>query len=211
MHAIDLSSVHFRFGTAPRNVHFTQSSVTSLPRNWTHKFDFIQQSFLISSLSTTDWPFAIAELHRVLKSGGYLQIQELTSFLGVAQLDGVRPGCAASKVRDMMVAIRERYDYLVHPPRQIVKMLKKAGFRDIKCDVKEAPRLGARFGGETGAAGLDLHVSALRTMKDVVLVNEGFGIVRDGAEFDSVMTGYATECEEDGLPAYECCIICAQK
>uniref|UniRef100_A0A0W0FRX8 Methyltransferase domain-containing protein n=1 Tax=Moniliophthora roreri TaxID=221103 RepID=A0A0W0FRX8_MONRR len=211
LHAIDLSPTHFRFDAAPSNVHFTQSSVTSMPRNWTRKFDFIQQSFLISSLSTRDWPIAIAELYRVLKPGGHLQIQELTSFLGVEQLNGARPGSAAMIVRNIMAKIREKYDYLVHPPSQIVRMLEECGFKGITCDIKEAPRLGSRFGGESGAAGLDLHVRALKTMKEVVETNEGFGIVHDGNVFDSVMDRYATQCEEEGLPAYECCLICAQK
>ncbi|KAI8808741.1 S-adenosyl-L-methionine-dependent methyltransferase [Cladochytrium replicatum] len=57
-------------------------------------FDYVHQQFLIAGIKAEQWPHAIAELCRVLKPGGYLDIVE---FDGVPQLQGKKPDPIAAE------------------------------------------------------------------------------------------------------------------
>ncbi|KAK7056252.1 hypothetical protein VNI00_002804 [Paramarasmius palmivorus] len=52
-HAVDLAPSLWRPSETPPNVHYTVSSVTSLPKEWDSKFDFVHQSLLSGSLKAT--------------------------------------------------------------------------------------------------------------------------------------------------------------
>ncbi|KAI3622413.1 methyltransferase type 11 [Moniliophthora roreri] len=213
VYGIDLSSTQFRFDSAPDNVTFLSAPATALPSEWISKFDLVSQSLLIGSLSASDWPAAMLELYRVLKHGGYIQLLDLTSFSYLNHLPfDLAPGTAAQTFCDLRHAIQMKYDYLDNYTTRIPQILADAGFRNISCEVKEAPRLGAKYGGgEYGSYGLSILIANLKVMKGIVLMNDGFGIIKDAADFDDMVERYRDESEEQGFPAMELCVVCAQK
>ncbi|EEB93804.1 hypothetical protein MPER_07496 [Moniliophthora perniciosa FA553] len=78
LHAVDLAPSLWPSSSIPSNVHYLVSSVTSLPEEWTNKFDLVNQSLLSGALKAADWPMAVSELYRVTKAGGHVQLCEIT-------------------------------------------------------------------------------------------------------------------------------------
>ncbi|KAI3622332.1 methyltransferase type 11 [Moniliophthora roreri] len=212
-YGIDKSPAHICSDSVPNNITFLSASVTALPEEWSSKFDLVSQSFLIGYLSRSQaWPLAIKELHRVLKPGGHIQLLEPASLFRYRNMlrdNPAPPESAARKIRDLMHAIQKKYDLLDNCAVQIPEMLASAGFRDIACSMKEAPRVGADSG--SGDYGSEQLMRAVRRTKNVIMKNDGFGIVRDAAEFDALVVRYRDECEEKGYPAVQACLVCAQK
>ncbi|KAJ3038434.1 hypothetical protein HDV00_000622 [Rhizophlyctis rosea] len=64
----------------PRNVTFMESDLTNLPLPFEDaSFDYIHMRFLIFGLRTEFWPVLIAELTRIVKPGGYIELMELAN------------------------------------------------------------------------------------------------------------------------------------
>ena len=60
----------------PPNVSFSVGSVLSLPEGWSDRFDFAHQRLLTCALVRADWHRALAQLRRVLRPGGWVQLGE---------------------------------------------------------------------------------------------------------------------------------------
>ncbi|KAL9549034.1 hypothetical protein MBANPS3_005398 [Mucor bainieri] len=74
-HGIDITST-FPHDTKPSNCEFTIANITEkipYPDNY---FDYIHQRLLILGLTNANWDFALKELLRVLKPGGYIELHE---------------------------------------------------------------------------------------------------------------------------------------
>ncbi|KLO13812.1 S-adenosyl-L-methionine-dependent methyltransferase [Schizopora paradoxa] len=73
---VDASSYLFP-RTHPRNVRFIAAPPTKLPSSWNNQFDVVNQHLLthaphlsVPTLMPSEWPIVLAEILRVLKSGG---------------------------------------------------------------------------------------------------------------------------------------------
>uniref|UniRef100_A0A0W0GCY2 Methyltransferase domain-containing protein n=1 Tax=Moniliophthora roreri TaxID=221103 RepID=A0A0W0GCY2_MONRR len=210
LYAVDLAPTIWSSEGVPSNVHYSVQSITSLPGDWTSKFDFVNQSLVAIALKRPDWPKALAELYRVLKPGGYVQLTELTTYPPFPKTSPP-PEMPDKDILQVMHRLSKMMDYLEHPTIEIPRMLEDVGFREISTDLKPRPTLGKRFGGEHGADALEVSRGAMAAVKDITLLNDGFGIVRNGEEFDVLMDHHVKECEEFGLPGWEYCFITARK
>lgn len=210
LYAVDLAPTIWSSEGVPSNVHYSVQSITSLPGDWTSKFDFVNQSLVAIALKRPDWPKALAELYRVLKPGGYVQLTELTTYPPFPKTSPP-PEMPDKDILQVMHRLSKMMDYLEHPTIEIPRMLEDVGFREISTDLKPRPTLGKRFGGEHGAEALEVSRWGMAAVKDITLLNDGFGIVRNGEEFDVLMDHHVKECEEFGLPGWEYCFITARK
>ena len=61
----------------PKNIHLSLASATNLPKEWSNKFELVNQCFMLSALLAAEWPQVVSEIFRVLKPGGRVQLCEL--------------------------------------------------------------------------------------------------------------------------------------
>lgn len=76
LYGSDISSINFP-KVYPGNVEFRVASVTSVPQDWSDKFDFVHQRFLIVGLPRSVWYSVMSELFHVLKPGGHIELIDL--------------------------------------------------------------------------------------------------------------------------------------
>ncbi|KAK7056253.1 hypothetical protein VNI00_002805 [Paramarasmius palmivorus] len=208
LYAVDLAPTLWRPSEAPPNIHYTLSSVTSLPKDWTAKFDLVNQSLLTVALKATDWPLDIAELYRVTKPGGHVQLVEVT---GIPSSNKPLEGTNADIFHQLWLRIKEKGGYMTGAQSHLPRMLEEAGFQDVSVQIKPAPKLGRRFGGEDGVEALDNTTKSLRAIKDLVLLNDGFGMAKDENEYDALLEEFVKEAEMQVLYGLEMCLVCARK
>ncbi|KAF9265260.1 S-adenosyl-L-methionine-dependent methyltransferase [Marasmius fiardii PR-910] len=207
LHAIDLSSSLFRHDLAPDNVHHSVYPVTALPEDWTNKFDLVNQRQLVASLSVPAWRTNLAELYRVTKPGGNIQLAEPSSLSRVYSA-GCSPESSARKFDRVLEISIEEFGYLEDVFNQLPRMVSEAGFHDICVEVKPGPRLGKKWGGEVGLDALKVNIQSISGLKNRVLE---VGIVKDEKEFDELLEKYRQECEGEGYSGVEFCFVCARK
>ncbi|KAG8789153.1 hypothetical protein FRC12_013818 [Ceratobasidium sp. 428] len=58
----------------PGNVKLYRMSVLDIPLSWTNKFDLVHQCGFVLGLRHEEWPVALAQLCRITKPGGYIQL-----------------------------------------------------------------------------------------------------------------------------------------
>lgn len=114
----------------PDNIHFLASSVTSLPKEWTGKFDFVNQRFLMAGLHASEWPLAISELRRVLKPGGHIQLADV-DFEHL-----VNPGPATKRFMDLCAVLFSKAGLLLEGSSRLDGLLKEAHFTEIRAEKK---------------------------------------------------------------------------
>uniref|UniRef100_A0A0W0F3W7 Methyltransferase domain-containing protein n=1 Tax=Moniliophthora roreri TaxID=221103 RepID=A0A0W0F3W7_MONRR len=191
----------------PSNVHYFVSSVTSLPKQWTNKFNLVNQSLLSVALKAVDWPTSISELYRVTKPGGYIQLVEMSRIPPFPRGTGPASNAVWELYNRMAVAA----GFLTTPMSEVPLMLEEAGFCDVTVQVEPAAIGGKRFGGDNGVEALDVLEKAFVALKDIFMVNQGFGVVKK-EEYDGLIERYLREIEETGARAgMELCYICARK
>jgi len=77
IYATDLSAQNFPPpNSTPANFHLHIASSTRFPPEWSNKFDYVHQRFLIAALRVEEWPIAMSEIFRVSKPGCAVQLVE---------------------------------------------------------------------------------------------------------------------------------------
>lgn len=141
LHGIDISSEQFPSTDTPSNVHFSIASITNLPQQWTGHFDFIHQRFLINGLQAFEWPKALHNYLRVLRPGGHVLLMDFIP----------RPtalcGPSAKAIMDIHELVLSGAGMMFDCADCIPSMLLKAGFVNVRAEVKLAPA-GAVLGKE---------------------------------------------------------------
>jgi ubiquinone/menaquinone biosynthesis C-methylase UbiE len=86
VHCSDLSKHAFPSpSTVPSNAHFSTDSVFALPPSWSNKFDIIYQRLMLGMPNESQWLELLAEIFRVTKPGGWIQLVEVDYSMTVAQ------------------------------------------------------------------------------------------------------------------------------
>jgi len=201
LHGIDLSPTNFpeEVDRAP-NMFLHLGSLTSLPAEWTDSFDVVNQRFLIAGLAASEWSKAVAEMFRVLKPGGVVQVAER------------EPTHVSSRVGSAMRAHDETFDRMYRTlgfnhkcATELPGMLAAAGFVDLSDEVKINP-IGKRWG-EDGESGARCYGGAYENMGPV-LVEEG--LVGSAAVYEELLSELRKEWDEEGGQVV-CHMICAMK
>ncbi|KAF9442496.1 S-adenosyl-L-methionine-dependent methyltransferase [Macrolepiota fuliginosa MF-IS2] len=192
--AIDIESHLFpNPATLPPNISFEVQSVLNLPNEWTSKYTLVHQRLLIAALRTTEWPQAFRQIFRVLKPGGWLQLEEN---------DDWAAGPVMKTFRSMMIKLGESRNIDIWP--DVIPILKSyledCGFVDVHVDRRCLP-LGS-WGGQDGRDGRDNLLSLFRGIRAPVMGGGGFGIVGSEEMYDDLMN--RVKLEMDSTPGAGC-------
>jgi len=201
LHGIDLSPTNFpEEGDRAPNMFLHLGSLTSLPAEWTDCFDLVNQRLLIAGLSASEWPKAVAEIFRVLKPGGVVQLAER------------EPTFVSSRADSAMRAHDETSDKMFRTlglnyncAKELPGMLAAAGFVGVSDEVKINP-IGKKWG-EDGESGARCYGGAYENMGPV-LVEEG--LVGSAAEYRELLSELRKEWDEEGAQVASH-MICAMK
>ncbi|KLO08432.1 S-adenosyl-L-methionine-dependent methyltransferase [Schizopora paradoxa] len=198
IYASDVSNSEFP-PTHPPNVHFSLASVTSLPREWSNKFDFVNQRFLFGALLVEEWPVALSEMYRVLKPGGAIQLIEMEPRFPVPE---------TPKTSQIMKVTKEATDGLglhIYVAENLAELTKGAGFVDIVDETKRLP-LGKSWG-EIGLQGAVAIGGAYRNTGALLVKN---GICSSREAHDRLVDDVLKEWDEYGTH-FPCKLVCARK
>ncbi|KAF9446059.1 S-adenosyl-L-methionine-dependent methyltransferase [Macrolepiota fuliginosa MF-IS2] len=177
--------------STPPNAIFAPNSITSLPEHWTNTLSLIHQRLLVVALSPSQWQTALSEMFRTLAPGGWVQLFELHYML-------VSPSEALRKHK--VFAMRNKLCYEVrHVVMDIVdhlpSWLEQAGFVNLRIEKRYLP-LGS-WAGEYGTLGLEASATNFyRAIKAPVMAEGGFGLVKNGEEYDAAVDDFVRLCDE---------------
>lgn len=167
--------------TLPPNVTISHNTITKLPTEWTNRFDLVHQRLLMAALQTPEWVSAIAEMHRVVRPGGWVELTEAGDFdLGNKILSDCQEKLV-TMIRKVYAARKLCFDL----PLELPKMLEAAGFCSVKSEKRYIP-LG-RKGGEVGTIHRYTLGEVFRAMKAPILQAGGLGIVDSEKAYDELM------------------------
>ncbi|KAJ7775145.1 S-adenosyl-L-methionine-dependent methyltransferase [Mycena metata] len=176
--------------TPPENFDFRVESVTRLPADWSNTFSLVHQRLLILALQTQEWPLAMQEVYRVLRPGGWIQIDESTPWY-----DEKCPGKPCmEKLTALYRCLARARNLYVDCTDDMTKMLAQAGFVDIQ--TKSGIQKMGKWAGDVGVANRVNHIGVLRGIKTPVLQAGGFGYVSSEAEYDALLEGLEKEWDE---------------
>lgn len=186
---MDVSSNNFPdAATLPANIHLSLASATNLPKDWSNKFDLVNQRFMISALLAVEWPKAVSEIFRVLKPGGKVQLCELDPRYPLEKAP------ALAKHGELLLQGANKRGLLRYCARELPGMLRDAGFVKVTDEGKPCP-VGKPFGewGEEGAKG---PAGAWWNMKDALVEQ---GSVSSAKEYDDLLDEMKREWDEKGI------------
>ncbi|KLO08431.1 S-adenosyl-L-methionine-dependent methyltransferase [Schizopora paradoxa] len=198
IHASDISGDNF-VPNPPSNVHFTLASVTSLPAEWSNKFDFVNQRLLVAALLASEWPKALAEIYRVVKPGGAIQLMEADFRFPTPETP------VQVQVRDLLWKSFESLGLDMTISGNLPTMLKDAGFVDIVDEIRRAP-LGKTWG-EIGMQGTISVAGGLRNACGSMMKA---GVVGSNEDYESLIDRLEEEWDVHGHN-YLCHVVCARK
>jgi ubiquinone/menaquinone biosynthesis C-methylase UbiE len=122
-------------------------------------FDFTHQRYMIGAIPLDAWPRAIAELARVTRPGGWVEVVEADTSKG--------GGLALQQADAWVAAVLARRNLDIHLARQLGSWLEQAGLRDVTVRQVDLP-LGP-YGGRVGALVETDYFAAIDAMRAPVV------------------------------------------
>ena len=180
-------------------MHFHIGSVTSLPAEWTGRYDFIHQRLLMAALVTPEWPVALSEMFRVLKPGGHVFLLEM-------DLPSYATGPVAAQVKDCMERLWEYFGLMFDCSVQMPRMLKEAGFTVVSAEKRYGPA--GKPWGKWGEYGKISNCGALESMTSYMVKA---GIMPNEAEYKRLLDNLVKEWAESDGVQYIYRVVLAQK
>jgi len=205
IYGVDISSAFFPYikSAKNQNIHLLAQSCTSLPEDWTGRFDLINQNLVRGALTRDDWQQELKEMFRILKPGGHVQL-----FEGDCDDWKCRPGSAHEKMRELYKALLDKNSLMFDCGKRLPEMLAEIGFENVHSEVKYYPVNVNE--GEGGKMGSNIISRFLRSLKPAILRHSGFGIVGSDEEYETLIAEVQREWNE-GTPFFDLVLIYAQK
>ncbi|KAF7322506.1 hypothetical protein HMN09_00029100 [Mycena chlorophos] len=192
MTGVDIESRIFP-NEPPSNLTFQVGSVLELPADWSNKFTLVHQRLLMAALQVPQWPQALGEIHRVLKSGGYVQIAEATQW-------AYPPWPKMEKLLSMTRILMKHRNIYLNVANDMPDLLKNAGFVDIQRETR-ITKIGKGVEGEHTKLLKGNILGVYRGLKTPILKAGGFGVVSSEEEYDTLLSDI--EAEWDDMPVSE--------
>lgn len=189
----------------PPNMTFTTCSITSLPPEWSNTISLVHQRLLLGALQSSQWKAALAEIHRVVVPGGWVQIMEPNQHY-------ISPSSAIRNHKEFQIRHKlcfEAREIVLDAVDRLPKWLEEAGFVNLQIEKKLMP-IGS-WAGEPGALALRNIGDFWRAVRGLVLKENGFGVVRNEVEFDAVVDDLIRLCEETPETYMEYWVFIVQK
>lgn len=175
---------------------FEVGSVLALPPNWSDNFDLVYQRLLLAGLKISEWPTAISEDFRVLKSGGYVQLVEVD-----LRNMGVAPNSA--RLLDTLKKLFSMNNMDLNQADRLPSLVRDAGFVDVQVHKKEW-----RLDGDCNVLSRENALRGHMGLKGPVVK---CGLFSSDAEFDDMMAGVKSEWESIPGEALSISIITGRK
>ncbi|KAJ4472953.1 S-adenosyl-L-methionine-dependent methyltransferase [Lentinula aciculospora] len=174
---IDISTKLFpSTSIVPANVHFSQTSILSLPTEWSSRFDLASQKLLSPALTRHQWRLAVSEFYRVIKPGGHIQLMEF-----IWSEWTLSKGPANDRFKSVFRELYQKHDLVANVATELPELLKEVGFSDIMVESRSAP-VGVGLGPE-GEKGMRVFKNVLTSLKPAVLK---LGIVSSEKQYDDI-------------------------
>ncbi|THG96243.1 hypothetical protein EW145_g7812 [Phellinidium pouzarii] len=199
LHGIDIEKRLFP-PSHPSNMSFSVASITSLPDEWSDKFDFVHQRLLVLGLKNKEWPLAVEQIFRVLSPGGWVQFGEFGDW---------RIGPVTEKHRRMYKALLDSRGLNLDIYADLPEILQKANFTNITVEKRAIP-VGS-WAGKEGVGSRNNFMSVFRSMKAFVLQSGGLGFVETEEDFDHFIDAVEKEWDETEGAEVNAFIIYAQR
>lgn len=204
LHGLDVSTALFPDTSAHPNVHFHQRSITVLPPDWSSSFDLVSQTLLTPALTTDEWELALAEIYRILKPGGHVQLSDAD---WEQRYSSTGPG--GRELNSLMLALAARHQLMPDFSRKVPWLLRKFGFHDITIETRLMPV--GRTLGPDGIHGEMVMKNALHVFKDAVLRLGGLENARTEQDFASLAASLEDDWASGLAGASGYYVICATK
>jgi ubiquinone/menaquinone biosynthesis C-methylase UbiE len=178
-------------GLVPGNYQFFIGDVLKgLPFD-DQSFDFIHQRFLIMGIPTALWPQDIAELMRLTRQGGWVEIVE-------SETQAINPGPTVQKYCDMVTEASKRRGILSASVPKLGSMMQEAGLINVQTRSVNVPI--GKWGGHLGAMMATNLVAGGLALKPLV-VSQGLA---NAEEYERMYSVVQREWEEHHamLPFY---------
>ncbi|EJD00021.1 S-adenosyl-L-methionine-dependent methyltransferase [Fomitiporia mediterranea MF3/22] len=191
---IDISTAMFP-KDLPSNVNLMEMSSTSLPAEWSNSFTLVSQRLLMSAFTASLWRTALAELIRVLKPGGTIQLMESGKYDSLH----ISPKnlTALKKATDIALAISNLRGVLsIACVEELPTMLSEVGFSEVQIQNFRSP-LGEQWG-DLGAMNSRNFEVLLRGFGAMLMAEGGLGVCQSQAEVDETIE--LAKKEWDGTP-----------
>ncbi len=147
-------------GLVPANYQFFIGDVLKgLPFN-DQSFDYIHQRFLIMGIPTALWPQEIAELVRLAKHGGWVEIVE-------SETQALNPGPAVQKYCDLIAAASKKRGIDPSSVPTLGTMLQNAGLINVQTKSVDVPI--GKWGGHLGTTMATNLVAGGLALKPLVI------------------------------------------
>ena len=161
-------------------MRFEIGSVLDLPKSWSDEFDLVYQRLLLFALKVPEWPKAISEDFRVLKSGGYLHLVEV-------DLRNMAVGPNSSRLRESLTKMFTMNNMDFNQADRLPSLVREAGYDDVQVHDKEW-----RLDGEANKLPRENAIRGTTGLKGPVVK---LGLFSDEAKFDDMMVGLEKEWE----------------
>ncbi|KLO08442.1 S-adenosyl-L-methionine-dependent methyltransferase [Schizopora paradoxa] len=181
----DISSNNFP-ETLPANVHMSIASSTSLPQEWSNKFNFVHQRFLLIALRRKQWTEALSEIFRVLKPGGAVQVVESSPSMS--------KGPAMEEAYRLLKEFFDRVGLFVDVAENVDKLLGAVGFEDVKVVTGQLP-VGKKWG-SSGEQGTRALKPGFHKMASPMLA---MGLINSESEYLQMLDKMEAEWDEHGV------------
>ncbi|KAF5377384.1 hypothetical protein D9757_009707 [Collybiopsis confluens] len=195
----DLSDRQFQKLKGHPNIHYSLHSVTDFPLEWTDRFAYIHQRFLVVALNESLWQQAVNELFRTLSPGGWLELVE--SDLKNYRFD---IGPYSKKAHSLMFAIYAEKGVVLDLPAYLPLLLQKAGFVDIQCEARPLP-IGSLP--DTGYRSEEWGAACRGLMRPVL----EYGLIETEEEYESVVQESVREWDSSSEAILVCFTVIARK
>ncbi|KLO11733.1 S-adenosyl-L-methionine-dependent methyltransferase [Schizopora paradoxa] len=197
IYAVDISDAKF-MPSPPPNVKFSLASVTSLPAEWSSKFDFVAQRYLVAALLAKEWSEAAAEIYRVVKPGGAVQLIEIDMRFPTPETP------VSVRIRDVKWKGFNALGLDYGITGRLPDLLEDAGFVDVVDEVRRMP-LGKSWG-EIGMQGTNVVGGAFRNLYGSIAKA---GAAETHEEYEGLIDKLVTEWDAHG--SNYPCHVCARK
>lgn len=162
----------------PPQMSFEVGSVMALPPSWTESFDLVHQRLLLAGLKVSEWPSAISEHFRVLKSGGYVQLVEV-------DLRNMAVGPNSTRLLETLMKLFALNQMDLSQADRLPSLVRDSGFVDVEEHKNEW-----RLHGDANVLSRENALRGHRGLKGPVIK---CGLFSSEAEFEDMMAGVERE------------------
>ncbi|KAJ4474398.1 S-adenosyl-L-methionine-dependent methyltransferase [Lentinula aciculospora] len=181
---IDISRAQFP-SHIPSGVHFSLRSILDVPEEWSGSFTFVHQRLLVAALPRPLWHKALAQIFRVLKPGGWVELVE--SHAKVRKFVVGPHSKNLALISDRMFGEK---DFVGDAEVYLPPVMREMGFVDVHCEGRNIPISRSI---NDGLDRVQIWYDLWRGFKGSILAGGGYGIVSSEEDYDSLLLGCRDE------------------